>query len=52
MFVGVEFLDDPEVLAHGEGDVLIFEAEGVDVAVVIDLLLANNHRLNSLRHHY
>lgn len=52
MFVGVEFLDDFEVLADGEGDVLIFEAEGVDVAVVIDLFLGDYHCLNSFRHYY
>ena len=50
--MGFEFLDDLEVLANREGDVFILESERVDVAIVVDLLLAHYDCLNSLRYHY
>lgn len=48
--MGVEFLDNFEVLANGEVYFFMDELEGVDVGIVIDFYLVGDDCFNSFRH--
>lgn len=50
MIMGLEFLDDLEVLSNSEIDFFMSEFEGVDIRVVIDLYLVGDDCFNSFRH--
>lgn len=50
MVVGLEFLDDSEVLPNSEVYLFIVKLEGVDVGIVVDLYLVGDDCFNSFRH--